>query len=279
MGKRKKRYTYADNAELCKRWQTGDKEAGDALCVANKGLANEIALKYSAKYGDVWYEDFCQEGMIGLLEAAKKYEPELGAFSTYAVWYIRQKISRFGSDKTSNVYIPTNVVMLMNRCFAIDSKCQELPYYERVSKIGEELDLSEAKVEWLLSLRFRFRHSQSLDVPINEDSEMTLKEFVPDETADEIGTALRERAQVMFVHQLLSNTHLTDKEKYVIKLRNGFATGEAMTLDQVGREIGVTKERVRQIEAKAYRKLRRTMYQVLGYRDTDELCCELLAEA
>ena len=82
MGERKKRYTYADNAELCKRWQTGDKEAGDALCVANKGLVNEIALKYSVKYGSNWYEDFCQEGMIGLLEAAKKYEPELGAFST-----------------------------------------------------------------------------------------------------------------------------------------------------------------------------------------------------
>lgn len=277
--KKKKQYTHADNAELCKMYQSGDKEAGNALCIVNKGLVHEIALKYAAKYGGDWYDDFFQEGMMGVLEAASKYNDELGAFSTYSVWYIRQRISRFGSNKTNNVYIPTNVVMLMNRCFAVDSKYQELPYYERVSKIGKELGLSEQKVDWLLGLRFRFRHSQSLDVPINEDSEMTLGEYIPDEKTDEIDTMLSEKTKEMFAHLFLSSPHLTDRERQVLKLRNGFVTGEAMTLDQVGREIGVTRERVRQIEAKACRKLRGMIYRVPGYKSADELCCELLADA
>lgn len=274
----KEKYTYADNAKLCEKWKAGDKEAGERLCILNNGLVAQTAARFAEKYGLDLYDDLYQEGMIGMLEAAKKYDSAQGSFSTYAVWYIRQRILRFVYDKTRNVRIPSNVVMMINRCAKADSMHQDLDYYDRIRTIASDVNISEKKVEWLLGLQYRFRHSKSLDVPMGEDSELTLKDFIPEENANGIEAMVHDGVQKEYAEKLFFCKRLTDRERRILAMRNGFVTGNEMTLEAVGKEVGVTRERIRQIEAKAYRKLRR---EILCNKElkVEDYSGELLADA
>lgn len=270
----KKRFSYKDNKELCLAWQKGDKEAGNQLCLVNDHLISKVAGTFAKKYGQDLYDDFYQEGMIGLLEAAKRYDLSFDAeFSTYAMWHIRARIMRFEYERTRNVRIPSNVVMEIKRCTKRDTLYQELGYSDRIHAIAQDLDMTEQHVEWLLTLQYQFRHSKSLDVPISEDEELSLKETI-EGTRDDLGNLLYESVLKKYTEAFLENRNLTERELITLLLRNGFVTGEEMTFEEIGKRFGVTRERVRQIEAKAYRKLRYSLHAMGVEADTKE---EMLA--
>ena len=251
--RQKRRYTYNDNPELCRRFQDGDKSAAEILCRVNMQLARKCADNAARIYGNGWRDDFLQEALIGILDAAGRYDAKLGAFSTYAMWYIQNHIQQFAVNRY-NVKIPQNTQMLISRVDKLDGELQELPLNERMQKIAEKLNLPVKKVEWILCVRYRFRHSNSLSVPINEDQELLLQEVIPDDDEDSIGIMLDQTMAADIVPRILQQ--LSPREQEIIRLRCGFDDGGCLTLKEVGKKFGINQERVRQIEAKALRKLR-----------------------
>lgn len=261
-------YTYKDNPELCKKLQDGDNNAAELICCVNMSLARKCADNAARIYGQDWdwRNDFLQEALIGILEAAGKYNAELGAFSTYAMWYINQHIRRFASQNRYNVRIPIDADQLINQIDKLDGELQELPLNQRIQKIAEKLDLSPKKVETLLCIRYQFRHTNSLNVPIKEDEELTLLETVPDTDADAFDVLMDQVMAKNVSDQLWK--YLSERETQVIRWRFGIEDGHCYTLAELGKKFGVGQERIRQIEAKAIRKLKG---HVKAYADIDDL--------
>ena len=239
-----------EETELAKRMAEGDSYAKKRLSEANLRLVVSIAKKYVGR--GMQFLDLIQEGNIGLIKAAEKFDCDRGfRFSTYATWWIRQAITRAIADQARTIRIPVHMVETINR---MRQATNQLVYQNGHEPTPEELAKAmDMSVERVREIQRMAQEPASLESPVGEEEDSSLGDFVADENAEAPGKAA-DRAMV--AQQInLALKSLTPREEKVIRLRFGLDDGRPRTLEEVGRDFGVTRERVRQIEAKAIRKL------------------------
>ncbi len=240
-----------EEANLAMRAKAGDTAAKQRLSEANLRLVVSIAKRYNGR--GMQFLDLIQEGNLGLIRAVEKFEPDRGfKFSTYATWWIRQAITRAIADQGRTIRIPVHLVEQMNRVKKTSSELLHANGKEATpEQIAEALDMESVRVRELLRLSLE---PVSLELPVGEEEDSHLGDFIRDDTAqipvDEASRALLHQE----LHHVLDS--LTAREAKVIEMRFGLEDGQAYTLEEVGRAFCVTRERIRQIEAKALRKLR-----------------------
>mgnify|MGYP002626536105 CR=1 FL=1 len=242
---------------LIKMIQDGDAQAKQDLCVANHGLVDKWVNVYQHVFGNKMdFEDLEQAGMLGMIKAAEKFDLNMGTeFSTYASWWIKQAITREIQDNGYTIRIPVHRMEQIQKVMRLDSKyAAEADYQKRIKLISDETRMPVALVEDCMRLFYQFVRTTSLDLPIGEDEDTPLGELVQQE--DEISIEDTVAAKLLREQLEEALDTLTDREQKVLRLRFGLLDGRARTLEEVGREFNVTRERIRQIEAKALRKLR-----------------------
>ena len=243
--------TPEEEVELARRMAEGDKEAGKRMAEANLRLVVSIAKRYVGR--GMLFLDLIQEGNLGLIKAVEKFDYRKGyKFSTYATWWIRQAITRAIADQARTIRIPVHMVETINKVArASHQLVQELGREPNAVEIAQYLDLPLSKVEEIMKLS---QEPISLETPVGEEDDSHLGDFIQD---NEVSEPMEAAAANSLREQLEKALHmLTPREEQVLRLRFGFEDGKTHTLEEVGKVFNVTRERVRQIESKALRRLR-----------------------
>ena len=245
------------NGVLVRMIQEGNQQAKQDLCIKNQGLVEKYANVYQRLLGNTLeFEDLVQAGMIGLIKAAEKYDPKNGAeFSTYAVYWIKQLIRREIMDCGYSVRIPVHKMEQIIKVVRLDSQYSyEMDYHKRMLLISETSRMPVTLIENCLQLYYEFITATSLDSPVGEEGDVSIGDFVPYEDGASVEDNVIQSELKNVIEEVMKS--LRDKEQKVLRMRFGLDGGGVRTLEEVGKVFGVTRERIRQIEEKAIRKLR-----------------------